>query len=166
MEKPEDVLRMFEALGVKVIRAPRQWFSTGAYAWDTDRADRHFVQFFIDQGIPPTTCQPVVDFVPGFVHDPLFGPDPDPRELPPRPPTMADDYRIEINKHDALRLDPEACKRPGIAVPHPDNGIPILIDGHKRIYRAWTLGIATFPIYVLNRAGEEALRIPVPDLSY
>lgn len=162
----EDVYAALQRSGAIVIRAPRQWFSTGEYAWDTHLGDTQLVEtLWREMALPPTDYINPQEWAAGIVHDPLFGADPDPHHVP-RPPEMGADFVIEIDKYAALALHPDACQRPALAIPHPDRDDAMIIDGWKRIYRAYRLGLTAYPVYLVNREMERLLRIPVPPFAY
>jgi len=63
-----------------------------------------------------------------------------------------------------IRIDPEHAEtvdlsRPLLAVPLPDVGTPIVIDGWHRIHKARQTGISELPIVFLNADDERACRL-------
>ncbi|WP_395111306.1 hypothetical protein [Actinomadura sp. SCN-SB] len=63
---------------------------------------------------------------------------------------------IHIDPDHAATVD---LSRPLLAVPIPDAGAPLVIDGYHRIHRAVTTGIRTLPVVLLDEADERACRI-------
>lgn len=63
-----------------------------------------------------------------------------------------------------IRIDPDYARtvdlsRPLLAVPLPDVGTPIVIDGWHRIHKAQQTGITELPLIILSADDERACRL-------
>lgn len=76
---------------------------------------------------------------------------------------MAKSKRLFIDESYAASLTPADLKRPAMAITvrHPNGKVyGDVCDGNHRIYQAWRLGHATYPLISLTEQESDACRFP------